>query len=218
MTSIRTLCAGAIVACVMAGTPVAGLAAWEVVSGKGSLSAENGSSVLKYELAPGDDIKAERHGEPATPVDMPIRMTVSAANVSSRDYDIGDAVFPVAVTVAFGEESQKIGWRTRLKAYFANIFRGFPPDGIRLTYVFGNRAPVGSMYRIDEEETVFVIAGPEDANRTVESVRNLSADFEAAYARLPKGKVTEMLVRGERPSKENGPVAVTIVLDGPLAR
>ena len=95
------------------------------------------------------------------------------------------------------------------------LWNGFTPSGIRLTYAWGNGLPVGSMYRLWEEETVFVVAGPEEAGKTISSTRRLGDDFRAAYGRPPNGPVTEVRVSARRPSREKGSVHASITVRFP---
>ena len=71
------------------------------------------------------------------------------------------------------------------------------------------------MYRLWDEETVFVVAGPEEAGRTISSTRRLADDFAAAYGRAPRGPVTEVRVSARRPSNEKTPVRASITLRFP---
>ena len=71
------------------------------------------------------------------------------------------------------------------------------------------------MYRLWEEETVFVLAGGEEAGREIAGLRRLADDFLAAYARPPKGPVTKVLVRARRPSGEKGMLKGSVSLTFP---
>jgi hypothetical protein len=73
------------------------------------------------------------------------------------------------------------------------------------------------MYRLREEETVFVVAGPEEAGKTISSTRSLGDDFRAAYGRSPNGPVTEVRVSARRPSGEKGPVRASITVRFPVS-
>ncbi|HSE14102.1 MAG TPA: hypothetical protein VLB08_00790, partial [Candidatus Deferrimicrobium sp.] len=103
----------------------------------------------------------------------------------------------------------------RLWLFMKQIWNGFTPSGIRLTYAWGNGLPVGSMYRLWEEETVFIVAGPEEAGKTISSTRRLADDFQASYGRPPKGPVTEVRVGARRPSGQKGPVRASITVRFP---
>jgi len=81
-----------------------------------------------------------------------------------------------------------LGAQARVVLFFRQLSAGFTPSGIRLTYAWGNGLPVGSMYRLWEEETVFVVAGPEEAGKTISSTRSLGDDFRAAYGRPRRGR------------------------------
>ncbi|MBP2679894.1 MAG: hypothetical protein H6Q82_2959, partial [Deltaproteobacteria bacterium] len=87
-----------------------------------------------------------------------------------------------------------------------------------LTYAWGNGLPVGSMYRLWEEETVFVVAGPEEAGKTISSARRLGDDFRAAYGRPPHGRVTEIRVRAGRPYREKGPLHASVTVRFPVTQ
>ncbi len=95
--------------------------------------------------------------------------------------------------------------------FFRQLKSGFRPSGIRLTYAWGTRLPVGSMYRLYEEETVFILAGREEAGKEISSARKLATDFLAAYGRPPKGPVTKVVVEARRPSGEKGPANTSIM-------
>jgi hypothetical protein len=71
------------------------------------------------------------------------------------------------------------------------------------------------MYRLWEEETVFVVAGPEDAGKTISATRRPGDDFRAAYGRPPSGPVTEIRVSARRSSREKGPVHGTLTVRFP---
>ncbi len=135
-----------------------------------------------------------------------------------NDYLPGEAVFPASVTFVFGKDSLKLGAKKRLVLFLKQLWNGFTPSGIRLTYAWGNGLPVGSMYRLWEEETVFVVAGPEEAGKTISSTRRLGDDFRAAYGRPPNGPVTEVRVSARRPSREKGPVRASITVRFPPRR
>jgi hypothetical protein len=139
--------------------------------------------------------------------------------VSRRnDYLPGEAIFPASVTFVFGNDSLKLGWKRRTVLFFKQVWNGFTPSGIRLTYAWGNGLPVGSMYRLMEEHTVFVVAGPEEAGKTITSNRRLADDFKAAYGRPPRGPVTEVRVSACRPAGEKGPVHASITVRFPIAQ
>lgn len=143
---------------------------------------------------------------------LSIEMSSDGTNPSSEDYSEFRRHFPVSATVVFGKDSVKIPLRARLLRFLRRIVHGFPPGGIRLTYAFGNRAPVGSMYRPhDETETVFILAGEDDAGKKIQAKRNVRNDFRAAYGRDPKGPVTQVLVTAERAEDEKGPLRTRIV-------
>jgi hypothetical protein len=71
------------------------------------------------------------------------------------------------------------------------------------------------MYRLREEQTVFVVAGPEEVGKTISTTRRLAEDFKAAYGRSPRGPVTEVRVSARRPSVEKGPVHASITVRFP---
>jgi len=174
---------------------------------------DNGISV-EVTMSPGTGVSYRRVGrwEPA-----PAALRFAADNVNARgnDYLPGEAMFPASVTFVFGNDSVTLGAKARVVLFFKQLSYGFTPSGIRLTYVWGNGLPVGSMYRLWEEETVFVVAGPEEAGKTISSTRRLADDFKAAYGRSPKGPVTEVLVSARRPAREKGPVRASITVRFP---
>lgn len=172
----------------------------------------------EFVLSPGTGAVWAKEGrwDPAKGAILSLEMSSDGANPSSEDYSEFGRHFPVSATVVFGRDKVSKPLKTRLREFFARIWRGFPPGGVRLTYAFGNRAPVGSMYRPrDEEETVFILAGEEEAGKKIQSKRDLLNDFRAAYGRDPKGPVTRILVRTERPSREQGTLRSRIVLSLP---
>jgi len=65
---------------------------------------------------------------------------------------------------------------------------------------------------------VFVVAGPEEAGKTITSTRRLADDFKAAYGRSPMGPVTEVRVSARRPAGEKGPVHASITVRFPVAQ
>lgn len=149
-------------------------------------------------------------------LELSLELSSNGTNPSSKDYSEFDRHFSVSATVVFGKDKVSKRIKTRVADFFARIWHGFPPGGVRLTYAFGNRAPVGSMYRPrDEEETVFILAGEDETGKKIESKRDLLNDFRAAYGRDPKGPVTRILVRAERPSGEQGSIRTRIVLSLP---
>lgn len=161
-------------------------------------------------LSPGSGFSLERGSAwDAATAEIGLKFRSDGCNTTSKDYREGDASFPVSVTLIFGDDFQDIAWRKRAMRFIGRLWTGNPPGGIRLTYAWGCRAPVGSMYRISEEETVFVVAGADEAGKTVESTRRPLEDFRAAYARDPKGGITGAVVRFGRPSSEKGKVNVT---------
>ena len=176
---------------------------------------DNGISV-EVTMSPGTGVSYRRVGrwEPA-----PAALRFAADNVNARENDYLPPVnFPASVTFVFGNDSLKLGTRARVVLFFKQMSYGFTPSGIRLTYAWGNGLPVGSMYRLWEEETVFVVAGPEEAGKTISLTRRLADDFNAAYGRLPKGPVTEVRVSARRPSREKGPVRASITVRFPATQ
>lgn len=170
-----------------------------------------------FSLAPGTGIALERAlrapgGRPA-----PIRIVLFADNVnnSSRDYEYRKTHFPISVTVVFGEDRQPLTARRRVRDFFSNLWRGFPPRGIRIVYAWGNRVPAGSMYRTTDEEAVFTLAGAEEAGREVSARRDPAQDFLAAYGRPPKGPVTRLIVRAARPRAETGALRARVAATFP---
>ena len=177
---------------------------------------DNGISV-EVTMSPGTGV-LYRHVGRWEPAPAALRFSADNANVRGNDYLPGEAVFPASVTFVFGKDSLKLGARKRLGLFLKQLWNGFTPSGIRLTYAWGNGLPVGSMYRLWEEETVFVVAGPEEAGRTISSNRRIGDDFLAAYGRPPKGPVTEVRVSARRPSREKGPVRASITVRFPAAQ
>jgi len=147
-----------------------------------------------------------------------LRFAVDNVNAGKNDYLPAEAVFPASVTFVFGNDSLNLGWKRRFVLFLTQVGKGFTPSGIRLTYAWGNGLPVGSMYRLWEEETVFVVAGPEEAGKTISSTRRLADDFKAAYGRPPRGPVTEVRVSARRPWNEKKPVRASITLRFPVAQ
>jgi hypothetical protein len=170
-------------------------------------------------LSPGTGVAWEKKGvrDLAKGAGLSLELSSSGTNARSDDYRRFDARFPVSVTAVFGKDRQDLPWKTRVAGFFREILHGFTPGGICLTYAFGNRAPVGSMYRLADEETVFILAGEEEKGKKVRSDRNLREDFLAAYGRPPAGPVTGFVVRADRPSGDRGTLSatVTIALPGP---
>ena len=186
---------------------------WESLPERHVGGTDNGISV-EVTMSPGTGVSYRRiaRREPA-----PAALRFAADNVNARgnDYLPGEAIFPASVTFVFGDDSLKLGARRRVGLFLKQLWTGFTPSGIRLTYAWGNGLPVGSMYRLWEEETVFVVAGPEEAGKTISSTRRLGDDFHAAYGRPPKGPVTEVRVSARRPSREKGSVHASITVRFP---
>ena len=128
---------------------------------------DNGIS-FEATMPPGTGVLYRRVGrwEPASAA---LRFAADNVNALANDYKPGEAIFPASVTFVFGNDSLSLGWRRRFELFMTQLGQGFTPSGIRLTYAWGNGLPVGSMYRLWEEETVFVVAGPEEAGKTISS-------------------------------------------------
>jgi len=171
----------------------------------------------EFVLAPGTALLWERSwkGAPGPGTALGIEVSSAGINASSEDYRERSASFPVSVAAVFGRDSLDVPIKRRILDFFAAIWYGFRPGGIRLTYATGHIAPAGSMYRLSDEETVFVLAGDEERGKTVAVRRDLVADFRAAYGRDPRGPVTRLLVRAERPSRETGTIKARLRLDFP---
>lgn len=185
-----------------------------------TVEASDGVFEARIVLAPGTGVEWQKKTDKALRSDEPlsIEMTASGTNPSSRDYRRYEARFPLAVTVVFGKDSVPLPWKTRLVNFFREIWHGFTPSGVRLTYAYGNVVPDGSMYRLGEEETVFVLAGPEERGKPVHASRDVRDDFRAAYGRDPKGPVTRILVQAERPAHAAGSIETRIRVSSPLIR
>ena len=174
---------------------------------------DNGISV-EVTMAPGRGVSYRRAGRWAAGP-AALRFGVDNVNSGKNDYLPGEAIFPASVTFVFGSDSLMLGTKQRVVLFFKQLWRGFSPSGIRLTYAWGNGIPVGSMYRLWEEETVFVVAGPEEAGKTISLTRRIDDDFRAAYGRSPRGPVTEVRVSARRPSGEKGAVRASITVRFP---
>jgi hypothetical protein len=189
---------------------------WESLPERHVGATDNGISV-EVTMSPGTGVSYRRVGR-WEPAPAALRFAVDNVNAGGNDYLPGEAVFPASVTVVFGKDSLKLGAKSRLWLFLQQVWNGFTPSGIRLTYAWGNGLPVGSMYRLWEEETVFVVAGPEEAGKTISSTRRPGDDFRAAYGRPPNGPVTEVRVSARRPSREKGPVRASITVRFPVAQ
>lgn len=189
---------------------------WESLPERHVGATDNGISV-EVTLSPGTGVLYRRVGR-WEPAPATLRFAADNVNVRGNDYLPGEAVFPASATFVFGKDSLKLGAKKRLGLFLKQLRRGFTPSGIRLTYAWGNGLPVGSMYRLWEEETVFVVAGPEEAGKTISFTRRLGDDFRAAYGRPPNGPVTEVRVSARRPSREKGPVRASITVRFPAAQ
>jgi hypothetical protein len=188
---------------------------WESLPERHVGGTDNGLSV-EVTMSPGTGVLYRNIGR-WEPGPAALRFAVDNVNAGGFDYLAGKAVFPASVTFVFGKDSLKLGAKKRLGLFLRQLRNGFTPSGIRLTYAWGNGLPVGSMYRLWEEETVFVVAGPEEAGKTISSTRRIGDDFRAAYGRPPNGPVTEVRVSARRPSREKGPVRSSITVRFPAA-
>ena len=188
---------------------------WESLPERHVGATDNGISV-EATIFPGRGVLYRHVGRWAAG-SAALRFGVDNVNAGKNDYLQGEAIFPASVTFVFGNDSLELGAKVRAGLFFKQLWNGFTPSGIGLTYAWGNGLPVGSMYRLREEETVFVVAGPEEAGKTISSTRRLADDFKAAYGRPPKGPVTEVRVSARRPSQEKGPVRASITLRFPVA-
>jgi hypothetical protein len=186
---------------------------WEALPERHVGGTDNGISV-EVTMSPGTGVSYRRDGR-WEPAPAALRFSVDNVNTGRNDYLPGEAAFPASVTFVFGKDSLELGVRKRIGLFLRQVWHGFTPSGIRLTYAWGNGLPVGSMYRLWEEETVFVVAGPEEAGKTISSTRRLGDDFRAAYGRPPKGPVTEVRVSARRPSREKGTVRCSITVRFP---
>lgn len=168
----------------------------------------------EFVLAPGTALLWERRwkGASGPGPTLEIEMSSEGTNASSEDYREHGASFPVSVTAVFDRDSLSLPVRTRILDFFAAFWYGFRPGGIRLTYAMAHIAPAGSMYRLSDEETVFVLGGDEEKGKTISVRRDFVADFRAAYGRDPRGPVSRLLVRAERPSRETGTIKARIRL------
>jgi hypothetical protein len=174
---------------------------------------DNGIS-LEMTLRPGTRVTCSRTGQ-WTADNAVVQLSTDTINPGGDEYRVGETYFPASATFVYGKDSQSLGVKQRIWLFFQELWYGFRPSGIRLTYAWGNRIPVGSMYRLWDEETVFILAGPEEIGKKISSGRRLSEDFQAAYGRPPKGPVTEVLVEARRPSRETGPAHTSITLRYP---
>lgn len=171
----------------------------------------------EFVLSPGSGVVWEKKGNWAPGPDnaLSFEFACDGTNASSDDYKEHGASFPVFVTAVFGRDSEDVPFKKRIARFFRNLWHSLPPGGIRLTYAVGNRVPVGSMYRLEDEQTVFTLAGEEEKGKTIQAKRNLREDFIAAYGRPPKGPVTRVVVGAQRPSTEKGNLKGRVVLTLP---
>jgi hypothetical protein len=182
----------------------------EVTSG----FSDNGIA-LEMTLRPGTGSAWYRDGS-WTSDNTALEMSTDAVGPERNEYRAGEAGFPASVTFVYGKDALSLGAKERVKLFFRQMWNGFRPSGVRLTYAWGTRLPVGSMYRLWEEETVFILAGPEEAGKKIITARRLAQDFRAAYGRPPKGPVTKVLVEARRPSDAKGPAHTSITVRFPL--
>lgn len=169
---------------------------------------------LEMKLPPGTDVAYSRDG--SWPADnASLLMSTEPVDPGGNEYIPGEAKFPASVTFVYGKDSLPMGRLQRIRAFFRKLRHGFRPAGVRLTYAWGTRIPVGSMYRLWEEETVFILAGREEAGKKISAVRSLADDFRAAYGRPPKGPVTMVLVEAERASGAKAPANTSITVRFP---
>ncbi len=177
---------------------------------------EAGDSAIRgdFVLAPGTALVWDRRfrGAAGAGSALEIEIYSDGTNASANDYRERGAAFPVSVTAVFGRDSRSLPVKTRIRNFFTSFWYGFRPGGISLTYAAGNVAPAGSMYRLGDETTVFILAADEEKGRRIAARRDLAADFKAAYGRDAKGPVTRLIVRAERPSREKGAVKAGIRL------
>lgn len=168
----------------------------------------------EIDLRPGTGVQWEKRvNRRLRPEDrLTIEMVSTGTNRTSRDYSRSQAHFPLRVTVVFGDEVTDLPWKKRFAGFFRALWHGFSPGGIRLTFAYGNGVPVGSMYRLGEEETVFILAGEEENGKRIRTVRNVREDFRAAYSRDPGGAVSRILVSAGRPSREDGAIHAEVLL------
>jgi len=186
---------------------------WESLPERHVGGTDNGI-LVEVTMPPGTGVSYRRVGR-WEPAPAALRFAMDNVNAGGNDYLQGEAVFPASVTFVFGKDSLKLGVKKRLSLFMRQLWSGFTPSGVRLTYAWGNGIPVGSMYRLWEEETVFVVAGPEEAGKAISSTRRLGDDFRAAYGRPPNGPVTEVRATARRPSREKGPLHGTITVRFP---
>src|SRR5512140_2187394 len=186
---------------------------WESLPERRVGATDNGIS-FEVTMSPGTGVLYRRVGR-WEPAPAALRFAVDNVKARGNDYLPGKAIFPASVTFVFGNDTLKLGAKARVGLFFKHLWNGCTPSGIRLTYAWGNGLPVGSMYRLWEEETVFIVAGPEEVGKTISSTRRLGDDFIAAYSRPPKGPVTEIRASARRPSREKGPVRASITVRFP---
>lgn len=184
------------------------------------VKAEGDTFRVEVDLSPGSGVRWEERVDRALRSEdvLSIEMVSAGTNKTSRDYDRYGAHFPLSVTAVFGKDSEDLSWKRRVVEFIRSIWHGFSPGGIRLTFAYGNNVPVGSMYRLGEEETVFILGGEEEQGKKISVARSLGEDFRAAYGRPPKGPLTRILVSAERPSRETGTIEGEIRLSSPLLK
>lgn len=186
---------------------------WESLPERHVGGTDNGIS-MEVAMSPGTGVSYRLVGR-WEPGPAALRFAMDNVNAGRNDYLPEEAAFPASVTFVFGNDSLTLGAKRRVVLFLSQVWDGFTPSGIRLTYAWGNGLPVGSMYRLLEEETVFVVAGPEEAGKTIAAARRLGDDFLAAYARPPRGPVTEVRASARRPSGTNGPLRGSITVRFP---
>ncbi len=179
-----------------------------------TVEVRDGTIAGDFVLAPGTSLVWERRFREASGAGnvLEIEIRSDGSNASSNDYRESRVSFPVSVTAVFGRDSLSLPVKTRILDFFTGFWRGRRPGGISLRFAAGNVVPAGSMYRLADEATVFILTGEEERGRRVVVRRDLAADFRAAYGRDPRGPVTRLIVRAERPSREKGPIKAGIRL------
>ncbi|MBP2673234.1 MAG: hypothetical protein H6Q84_74 [Deltaproteobacteria bacterium] len=169
---------------------------------------------LELSLRPGTGVTYSRDGSWASD-NAVLQMSTDVIFEGKNEYRTGEARFPASATFVFGKDALSLGTKERITLFFRHLWDGFRPSGIRLTYAWGTRLPVGSMYRLWEEETVFILGGAEEAGKKIVTARQLSRDFQAAYGRPPKGPVTKVLIEARMPPEAKTPVQTSITVRFP---
>lgn len=153
------------------------------------LTAENGVSVIRAEsnAAASGLIRKIRIDPEAFPL-MQWRWKITGVYKKGDVYKKDGDDYPARIYIAFEYDARRVGFLERVKFGAAKAIYGEYPPVAAINYIWGSRAPVGTIVPnpyVDRVKMIVVESGESKSNTWVTEERNIYQDFLDIYGEAP---------------------------------